>query len=84
MKWKQFLRNNGRWSLSHLCDEHNSTACGWQYEDGEFTEVRVSDVPDLARCGQCEGVPVDPEYPEARSSYIGIRGENPKTEDPTE
>lgn len=39
MKWKMFLRNNGRYSLAHLCNDANETVCGWKYGADEYTKT---------------------------------------------
>ena len=54
MKWKMFLRTNGRWSISHLCDDNNKCACGWEYTPKEYTEIKeFGTMPDIA-CASCE------------------------------
>ena len=54
MKWKQFMRNNGRASLWHLCDDVNETVCGWKYEPHEYTSITESaETPTFAVCASC-------------------------------
>ena len=59
MKWKMFLRTNGRWSIGHLCNENNECNCGWKYEQDEFTEVKESEEKPFIACSNCENGIVD-------------------------
>ena len=59
MKWKMFLRTNGRWSIGHLCNKNNECVCGWKYEPYEFTKVKESDEKPFIACANCEAGIVD-------------------------
>ena len=54
MKWKMFLRTNGRWSLAHLCNENNECMCGWKYDASEFTKIKESEDKPHFACRDCE------------------------------
>ncbi|MCP4990527.1 MAG: hypothetical protein GY928_32145 [Colwellia sp.] len=61
MKWKMFLRTNGRFSIGHLCNEKNECACGWKYEPEEVVKVHECEVKPHFACSNCENGIIDNE-----------------------
>ena len=59
MKWKMFLRANGRWSIGHLCNTDNECICGWKYKPGECVNIKILKEKPLVHCAYCENGIVD-------------------------
>ena len=53
LQWKMFRRNNGRYSLAHLCDADNNTVCGWKYDSSDYTTIYYTDGQNSFVCEQC-------------------------------